>query len=60
MRARHLSIPTRIFLGYAAVLLVLSAVAGTSLVQNAQTAASLRLLHEGYLPLALTLGEAKA
>lgn len=60
MRARHLSIPTRIFLGYAAVLLVLSAVAGTSLVQHTRTAASLRILHEGYLPLALTLGEAKA
>jgi two-component system, NtrC family, sensor kinase len=57
---RHLSIPTRIFLGYAAVLLVLSAVAGTSLLQHTRTAASLRLLHEGYLPLALTLGEAKS
>ncbi len=60
VQARHVSIPTRIFLGYAAVLLVLSALAGTSLRQHTRTAASLRLLHEGYLPLALTLGEAKA
>ena len=56
----RLSIPTRIFLGLAAVLVVFVAVAITSLVQHERTAGTLRLLHEGYLPLALTVGEAKA
>ncbi|MFO0692236.1 MAG: ATP-binding protein [Polyangiales bacterium] len=57
---RRLSIPTRIFLGFA-VLIVLTGMLGTlSLVQHDRTAATLRLLHEGYLPLTLTLGEGKA
>ncbi len=54
------SIPTRVFLGFAVVLVAFVAVVGTSLVQHDRTAANLRLIHEGYLPLALTLGEAKA
>lgn len=54
------SIPTRVFLGFALVLLAFAAVVGTSLVQHDRTARNLRLIHEGYLPLALTLGEAKA
>lgn len=57
---RRLSIPTRIFLGFALVLSAFAAVAITSLVQHERTAKTLRLLHEGYLPMALTVGEAKA
>jgi len=58
-RASRLSIPTRIFLGFALLLVAFGGVAGASVVQHDNTAQTLRLLHEGYLPLALTLGEAK-
>ncbi len=57
---RRLSIPTRIFLGFALLLAAFGAVSVTSVVQHERTAARLLLLHEGYLPLALTVGEAKA
>src|SRR5688500_1029623 len=56
----RLSIPTRIFLGFALVLLAFGAVATVSLLQHQRSAETLRLLHEGYLPLALAVGEAKA
>jgi PAS domain S-box-containing protein len=56
----RLSIPTRIFLGFALLLVAFGGVAVTSVVQHERTAHTLRLLHEGYLPLALTVGEAKA
>lgn len=59
-RRPRLSIPTRIFLGFALVLTAFGAVALTSLLQHERSARTLRLLHEGYLPLALTVGEAKA
>ncbi|NOY92152.1 MAG: HAMP domain-containing histidine kinase [Deltaproteobacteria bacterium] len=58
---RHLklSIPTRIFLSFAVILTSFGALSITSLVTHDRTVRMLRLLHEGYLPLALTLGEAK-
>ncbi|MDH5490781.1 MAG: ATP-binding protein [Myxococcales bacterium] len=56
----RLSIPTRIFLAHAFVVLALVVVAGTSLMQHARTAQAIRLTREGYLPLTLTLAEAKA
>jgi signal transduction histidine kinase len=60
MRRPRLTIPTRIFLSIVLVLLAFGAVSAASLYQHQQTAARLRLLHEGYLPLALNIGEAKA
>ncbi len=59
-RRPRFSIPTRIFLAFALALTAFGAVSITSLVQHDRTARTLRLLEEGYLPLALTLGEAKA
>lgn len=58
-RRLKLSIPTRIFLSFALILTSFGALSITSLVTHDRTAQMLRLLHEGYLPLALTLGEAK-
>ena len=61
MRGRlRLSIPTRIFLGFAVVVFVFSIVSGVSLYQHETTARHLSLVEEGYLPLVLNLGEAKA
>src|SRR5262245_32708666 len=57
---RQASIPTRIFFGSAVVLVVFAGVAAASLIEHAHTAENLRLLNEGYLPLALVVGEAKA
>ncbi|MFW6051494.1 MAG: ATP-binding protein [Myxococcota bacterium] len=59
-RRPRFSIPTRIFLGFVVALTAFGAVAVTSLVQHERTVRTLRLLHEGYLPLALTVGEARA
>ncbi len=59
-RRPRLSIPTRIFLSFALVLTAFGAVALVSLLQHERSARTLQLLHEGYLPLALTVGEAKA
>lgn len=56
----RLTIPTRIFLSFVLVLLAFGVVSAASLIQHRRTAARLRLLHEGYLPLALTIGQAKA
>ncbi|MCB9604519.1 MAG: HAMP domain-containing protein [Sandaracinus sp.] len=53
------SIPTRIFLAFALTLASFTGVAVTSVVQHDETARRLRLLHDGYLPLALRLGEAR-
>jgi nitrogen fixation/metabolism regulation signal transduction histidine kinase len=58
-RAPRLSIPTRIFLGFALLLAAFGGVAGASVVQHQSTAETLGLLRQGYLPLALTVGEAK-
>jgi len=54
------SIPARIFAGFAVVLLLFAFVSGASLWQHQRTAATLRLLHEGYLPLSLSISEARA
>jgi len=59
-RRLQLSIPTRIFLSFAIILTAFGALSITSLVTHDRTVRMLRLLHEGYLPLALTLGEAKS
>ncbi|MFW6197431.1 MAG: ATP-binding protein [Myxococcota bacterium] len=59
-RRPRFSIPTRIFLGFVLALAAFGAVAVTSVVQHERTVRTLRLLHEGYLPLALTVGEARA
>ena len=56
---RH-SIPGRIFLGFLVVLLSFGGVAAGSLYQHQVTAQTLRLLHEGYLPLSLSVSEARA
>ncbi len=53
------SIPTRIFLAFAVTLASFTGVAVTSVAQHDETAQRLRLLHDGYLPLALRLGEAR-
>lgn len=60
MRVRRLSIPTRIFLAFALTLAAFSAVAITSVVQHDRTARRLRMLHDGYLPLAMRFNEARA
>lgn len=58
-RRPKLTIPTRIFLSFVLVLLAFGLVAGASLLQHRRTAMTLRLLHEGYLPLAIIVGDAK-
>lgn len=60
MRGRYPSIPTRIFLGFAMLGVAFVGLGVLSLLQHDATSRSLRRLHEGYLPLALTIGEAKA
>ena len=59
MRPR-LSIPRRVFLGFALVLTVSGLVSVASVVQHQRTAATLSLLHEGYLPLSLVVSECRA
>ena len=59
-RRRWLTIPTRIVLGYIVVLLAFGAVAGLSFFEHHRTSRTLGLLKEGYIPLALNLGQAKA
>lgn len=56
----RITIPTRIFVAFATVLVAFGLVAALSVLQHARTARTLRLLHEGYLPLALAVGEAKS
>lgn len=56
----RLSIPRRVFLAFSLVLTVSGVVSVASFVQHQNTAATLRLLHEGYLPLSLTISEARA
>lgn len=51
MKRARLTIPTRIFLAFAGVLLAFGIVSGASLVQHQRTAGTLRLLHEAYVPL---------
>jgi len=54
------SIPGRIFAGFAAVLFSFTVVSGVSLWEHQRTAITLRILHEGYLPLSLSISEARA
>lgn len=56
----RLSIPTRIFIAFAMILVGFGTIAISSVIQHERSARRLRLLHDGYLPLALRLGEAKA
>lgn len=59
-QSRQVSIPTRIFIAFAAATVVFTALASGSVWQHRNTALRLRTLHDGYLPLATRLGEAKA
>jgi two-component system NtrC family sensor kinase len=58
--APRLSIPRRIFLGFALVLVASAVVLGVSVVQHEKSAKALWLLDRDYLPLALTVSEARA
>ncbi|MET0285843.1 MAG: ATP-binding protein [Polyangiales bacterium] len=57
---RRPGIPARIFAGFALVSLTFASVAGVSLWEHQRTAFTLRVLHEGYLPLSLSVSEARA
>lgn len=59
-KAARLSIPTRIFIGYALIILSFVIVSLVSFQQHERTARHMRLLDEGYVPLVLNLSEAKA
>lgn len=58
-RAR-LTIPTRIFLAFLSVLVSFGVVSTASLTQHERTAATLRLLHEAYVPLVLRIADLQA
>ncbi len=60
MSRSRLSIPRRVFLAFALVLTVSGLVSVASFVQHRRTAANLSLVHDGYLPLALIISEARA
>lgn len=59
-RRKWLTIPTRIVLGYIVILVAFGVVGGLSFLQHHRTSRTLGLLEDGYLPLALTLSQAKA
>ena len=59
-RRKWFTIPTRIVLGYIVVLVAFGVVGGLSFLQHHRTSQTLGLLEDGYLPLALTLSQAKA
>lgn len=59
-RGPRLTIPSRILAALLSLLFAFFVGSVTSVVTHQRSAATLRLLHEGYLPLALTLGSAKA
>lgn len=56
----RLSIPTRIFLGFVAVLVAFVAVSLVSVSRYRQTTEALRISHDGYVPLVLDVGQAEA
>ncbi len=56
----RISLPTRLFLVFAVVVVGFTAVAISGLVQHERTGRALERLHDGYLPLAMQLGEARA
>lgn len=60
MKRARLTIPTRIFLAFASVLISFGIVSATSLTQHERTAATLRLLHEAYVPLVLRIADLQA
>jgi signal transduction histidine kinase len=60
VRKPRLTIPRRVFLAFALMLTVSGLVSVASFVQHQRTAGTLSLVHEGYLPLALTVSEARA
>ena len=61
MRKRvRLTIPRRVFLAFALMLAVSGSVSVASFLQHQKTAATLSLVHEGYLPLAVSISEARA
>ena len=53
-------IPARIFAGFFAVLFSFASVSAVSLWEHQRTAITLRILNEGYLPLSLSISEARA
>ncbi len=59
-KAPRTTIPTRIFLAFVAMLVAFGIVSAASVRQHQRTADTLRLLHEGYLELAIDLGTIKA
>jgi nitrogen fixation/metabolism regulation signal transduction histidine kinase len=59
MGARGRSVRTEIVAGFAMVILAFGAVAAYSLVQQARAVSSMRLANEGYLRLAVQLGEVR-
>ncbi|MCB9592238.1 MAG: HAMP domain-containing protein [Sandaracinaceae bacterium] len=59
-RAPRLTIPTRIFLSIVLVLIFFGTASGASLYQHQRTTQRLRLLQEGYLPLATSIARAMA
>jgi nitrogen fixation/metabolism regulation signal transduction histidine kinase len=58
--APRVALATRIFLAFLAVLVAFGVVSVASVRQHEETARTLRLLHEGYLPLAIELGSLRA
>jgi len=56
----RVSIPRRVFLGFALVLAVSGLVSVASFAQHQRTATTLELLHDGYLPLSLAISEVRA
>ena len=58
--ASRVTIPTKIFAAITALLTAFLIASIPSVIAHQRSAEMLRLLHEGYLPLALTLGSAKA
>ena len=59
-RGLRFSIPTRMFLGLAVVIVGFGTLSVVSVLRHQSTGRTLRLLNEGYLPLALTCSELKA
>ena len=55
-----LSIPTRIFISFALALSMFGVVATASILQHQRSAETMHRLHEGYLPLAIDVAEARA
>src|SRR5262249_13026115 len=59
-RRPRLTIPRRVFLGFALMLPVRVMVSMASSIEPQRPAVTVSLVHEGYLPLSLTLSEARA